>query len=173
MRWINETRGKVVCLLLHSSEYCHQWIYNKLCTLKQGHRYFKRAQITKTERVRENRSDARDDDDPPSRESKWVTILAGSDFHARWARTVEPPLTAASSQWPFFIPADSPYIDSWLSFSTTATATKGNVTRDDSRRRFLVQYNVATLLRHSNSCKVDAPLQRCVALKTIVANRPM
>ena len=73
----------------------------------------------------------------------------------------------------FFIPTDNPYIDSCLSFSTTETATKGDITRDDLRRRFLVQYNVATLLRHSNSRKVDATLQRCVALKTVVANRPM
>lgn len=43
---------------------------------------------------------ARDDHDPPSRERKRVTILAGSGFHARWARTVEPPLTAASPQRP-------------------------------------------------------------------------
>ena len=55
MRWINETRGKVVCLLLHSSEYCRQLIYDKLCTLKHGHSHFKRAQIPKSERVRENR----------------------------------------------------------------------------------------------------------------------
>ena len=39
--------------------------------------------------------------------------------------TVKPPLTVTSLQWPlYFVPADSPYIDSYLNLSTTATATK-------------------------------------------------
>ena len=39
--------------------------------------------------------------------------------------TVEPLLTATSLQWPlYFVSADSPYIDSYLNLSTTATATK-------------------------------------------------
>ena len=38
--------------------------------------------------------------------------------------TVEPPLTATSPQRSlFFVPADSPYISSYLNLSTTATAT--------------------------------------------------
>ena len=38
---------------------------------------------------------------------------------------------------------------------------KGDITRDDSQRRFLAQHSVATLL------------QRCVTLKIVVANRPV
>ena len=38
--------------------------------------------------------------------------------------TVEPPLTPTSPQRPlFFVPADSPYIGSYLNLSTTATVT--------------------------------------------------
>ena len=38
--------------------------------------------------------------------------------------TVEPPLTHTSPQRPlFFVPADSPYIGSYLNLSTTATVT--------------------------------------------------
>ena len=40
-------------------------------------------------------------------------------------QTVEPPLTAISPQQPlFFVPLDSPYINSCLNLSTMATATK-------------------------------------------------
>ena len=37
--------------------------------------------------------------------------------------TVEPPLSATSLQWPlFFVPADSPYIDSCLNLFTMVTS---------------------------------------------------
>ena len=46
-------------------------------------------------------------------------------FTALVQTTVEPPLTGTSPQRPlFFVPADSPYIDSYLKLSTTATATE-------------------------------------------------
>ena len=45
---------------------------------------------------------------------------------------------------------------------------KDNVTRDDSKRRFLAQHSVATLLRHCFKW-----LQRCVELKIVVAIHPV
>ena len=50
---------------------------------------------------------------------------------------------------------------------------KGDVTRDDSQQRFLAQHCIATLLRHIvlNSYNIVPTLQRCVALKIVVANR--
>ena len=181
MRWINEIGGKVVCLLLHSSEYCRQLIYDKLCTLKHGHSHFKRAQIPKSERVRENhpRRSRRPwptfawEEMSHHPRGKWFSRALGA--YSRTSTNGRISTTATSLHWPlFFIPAESPYIDSWLSFSTTETATKGDVNRDALRRRFLVQYNVATLSRHCfEYYKVDPTLQRCVALKIIVANRPM
>ena len=51
---------------------------------------------------------------------------------------------------------------------------KGDVTRDDSQRRFLTQCSVATFLWHCFECYNVAPtLQRCVALKIVVVNRPV
>lgn len=155
MRWINEIRGKVVCLLLHSSEYCRQLIYDKLCTLKHGHSHFKRAQIPKSERVRENhpRRSRRPwptfawEEMSHHPRGKWFSRALGA--YSRTSTNGRISTTATSLHWPlFFIPAESPYIDSWLSFSTTETATKGDVNWDALRRRFLVQYNVATLSRH-------------------------
>jgi len=46
---------------------------------------------------------------------------------------------------------------------------KGDVTRDDSQRRFLEQHIVATLFQMVASVPT---LQRCVALEIVVANRP-
>ena len=52
---------------------------------------------------------------------------------------------------------------------------KGDVTRDDSQRRFLAQCSVAILLRHClewlQHC--SNTVQRCVTLKIVVANRPV
>ena len=45
---------------------------------------------------------------------------------------------------------------------------KGDVTRDDSQRRFLAQHIVVTIRN-----KVETMLQRCTALKIVVANRLM
>ena len=51
--------------------------------------------------------------------------LVMSRFFSPFFTTVEPPVTATSLQWPFFfVPADSPYIDTCLNLSTTATPTK-------------------------------------------------
>ena len=51
---------------------------------------------------------------------------------------------------------------------------KADVTRDDSQRRFLAQHSVATLLPHGFECYNTVPtLQCCVALKIVVANRPV
>ena len=49
---------------------------------------------------------------------------------------------------------------------------KGDATREDPQRRFLVQQRVATLMRHcydivSNSYNIVPTLQRCVALKIL------
>ena len=49
---------------------------------------------------------------------------------------------------------------------------KGDVTREDPQRRFLVQHSVATLMQHccdivSNSYNIVPTLQRCVALKIV------
>ena len=49
---------------------------------------------------------------------------------------------------------------------------KGDVTRKDPQRRFLVQHSVATLMRHcydivSNSYNIVPTSQRCVALKIV------
>ena len=49
---------------------------------------------------------------------------------------------------------------------------KGDATREDPQRRFLVQQRVATLMRHcydivSNSYNIVPTLQRCVALKIV------
>ena len=59
-----------------------------------------------------------------------------------------------------------PYVE--VSYST-----KGDVTRDDSQRRFLAQHtvlqcwnNVVTIRKY-----VATMLKRCVALKIVVANR--
>ena len=50
---------------------------------------------------------------------------------------------------------------------------KGDVTRDDSQRRFLAQHSINTLLRHCfewlQHCSNIATL--CVALKIVLANR--
>ena len=48
---------------------------------------------------------------------------------------------------------------------------KGNITRDDSQRRFLAQHSVATLFGMITIAYNIVPtLQRCVALKIVVAN---
>ena len=47
----------------------------------------------------------------------------------------------------------------------------GDVRQDDLQRRFLGQHSVATLLRRCFECYNIVPtLQRCVALKIVVAN---
>ena len=51
---------------------------------------------------------------------------------------------------------------------------KGYIARDNSQRRFLAQHRVATLLDiGSNSSNIVPTLQRRVALKIVVLNRPM
>ena len=55
---------------------------------------------------------------------------------------------------------------------------KGDGTRDDSQGRFLAQHSVVTLLRHCfkwfHWFSVHVPtLQRCVALKIVLPNRPV
>ena len=51
---------------------------------------------------------------------------------------------------------------------------KGNITRDDSQRRFLAQHSVATLFGMVTiGYNIVPTLQRCVALKIVVANRPV
>ena len=61
------------------------------------------------------------------------------------------------------------------SWALTAGKTKGDLTRDDSQRPFLAQHSVAASLRHffSNGYNIATALQRCVALKIVVANRPV
>ena len=50
----------------------------------------------------------------------------------------------------------------------------GDVTRDDSQRRFLAQHCLATLLQRCFEWLHIVPtLLRCVALKIVVANRPV
>ena len=59
--------------------------------------------------------------------NRWVLhFLVSADLKLLYA--VEPPPTATSLHRPlFFVPVDSPYIDSYLNPSTTATATKASV----------------------------------------------
>ena len=53
-------------------------------------------------------------------------------------------------------------------------ANKGNVTRDDSQRRFLAKHSVATLLRHCFEwLQHCSSIATCVALKIVDANRPV
>ena len=54
------------------------------------------------------------------------------------------------------------------SWALTAGKTKGDVTLDDSQQPFLAQNSVAALL--SNGYNIVPALQRCVALKILVAN---
>ena len=57
------------------------------------------------------------------------------------------------------------------SCALTAGKTKGDLTRDDSQRPFLAQHSVAAFF--SNGYNIVTALQRCVALKIVVANRPV
>ena len=59
--------------------------------------------------------------------NRWVLhFLVSADL--KLLHAVEPPPTATSLHRPlFFVPVDSPYIDSYLNPSTTATATKASV----------------------------------------------
>ena len=52
---------------------------------------------------------------------------------------------------------------------------KGDVTRDDSQRPFSAQQSVATLFQLVATLFLNTvpTLQRCVALKIVVANRPV
>ena len=53
---------------------------------------------------------------------------------------------------------------------------KGYITRDDLHRRFLTQHIISTLLQHcfeSGLCNNVPTLQRGVAQKIVVANRPV
>ena len=53
---------------------------------------------------------------------------------------------------------------------------KGYVTLDDLQHRFLTQHIISTLLRHcfeSGICNIVPILQRCVAQKIVIANRPV
>ena len=50
---------------------------------------------------------------------------------------------------------------------------KGDVTRDDSQRRFLAQHSVAMLENETIRNNLATMLRRCVALKIVVANRLM
>ena len=115
MRWINEIRGKVVCLLLHSSEYCRQLIYDKLCTLKHGHSHFKQAQIPKSESVRENRPRRSRRPWPTFAweemshhpRGKWFSRALGA--YRRTSTNGRISTTATSLHWLLFcIPAESP-----------------------------------------------------------------
>ena len=52
---------------------------------------------------------------------------------------------------------------------STDCCSKGDVTRDDSQRRFLAQPSVATLF---HGCNTVPTLQRGFALNIVVANSP-
>ena len=49
-----------------------------------------------------------------------VANMKNRQYHGKALHTVEPPLTATSLQRPLFL-VDSPYIDSYVNLSTTAT----------------------------------------------------
>ena len=51
----------------------------------------------------------------------------------------------------------------------------GDVTRNDSQRRFFAQHSITTLCCDivSNGCNIVPTLLRCVELKIVVVNRPV
>ena len=78
--------------------------------------------------------------------------------HFAWSRAIIGPIMALGLRFNFFV------------FACQFFFPKGDVTQDDSQRRFLAQHSVATLFRIAYNTVSTS--QRCVALKIVVGNPP-